>query len=167
MSNLQTSHKHEYGKSRSTGVINLEFDENGISQDITEDQAVQLATISGSLSVIEVSNTNTTDNTTDNTTQTEDKVDVIEEVGTGVATTDDTVVESKDNEVGGDIDGGSTVEVNEEVEEMKALLADKSMKEIKELLTQAGKTEDELKPFTPKNGKQPLIDFAAPILVNA
>ena len=51
MGKVRTSYKHEFGKNRVTGLVDLEFDEQGISQET--EHAEQLAKVSNSLSLVD------------------------------------------------------------------------------------------------------------------
>lgn len=52
MSKVKTIRTSEFGGSRTTGVIKLIFDENGLSQELDNDVAEKLADISGSLDLV-------------------------------------------------------------------------------------------------------------------
>lgn len=164
MVKLKTAHEHEYGKSRVTGVVTLEFDDNGISQELTDEQAESLS-FSKSLSLVvedaaeDVEDTKNTKNTTEevaeDTTATEELEDVTKDV-TEESTEETEVPETTEEVVELTEDDKST--------DLYKTLTDSSMKEIKALLTDAKVSEDVLKSYNRAKGKDVLIQFAYPIL---
>jgi len=161
MPKLKTVHRHEYGKSRVTGVVTLEFDDKGISQELTEEQVESLS-FSKSLQVItddSDSKDSKKDSKKDSEKESVEATDDVEE------TAEEVTEDATEEEV--EVEETVTVGLTEEDKktELYGALSDSSMKEIKSLLSETGKvTDDVLKSFNRTKGKDALIQFAYPIL---
>ena len=160
MAQVKTSYSHEYNNSRTTSYGSLDFDNDGISQELPDDVALKLSTVSNSLSLVgEVDET---------------VVDKEKEVKIPLAKKEVEVAKTPETPVGGerteevkeveDTTPAATEETTEVVESeedkaMRVELEGMTNKAIKAMLKDAGVPRERRDEFVGKESKPALIAF--------